>query len=501
MSNAYAKSFIKDNGIIIFGNVLNYMKSIILMPLLIKTVGVTIYGGFVLFVSLLGIVIGVSSLGAGFRAQRFLPSTVDRTARHALFFPQFYFQFASILCLSLILILLCIPIDKYIFKGAVSYHILVIPVYLVCIFLFAQSTNYFRYTSRILYMTVGGILFAFLDIAFILAYFYLVGYLSINILVLSQALSGLIIAAPCLWLIYKEIGIRPSFYKNIRDLISDIKIGFPLVVNYLIDFVLAGSDRYLIAFYMTVSAVGYYNPGYTLGSLILFIPKAMGGAMPQLLARAVDSNSDDEGKRMLNYAIKFFLLAAIPFIFGCIVLSRPILTLLANEEVARNAYLVTPVVALGALFYGLNQILSNVLFVRFKTDKLAKMNFFASFISVTLNFILIYFFRNIIVAAITSLVSFFMAFIYISGVVRRDGWHIDFQPVTIVKSISAAILMCLVLSGFSTLFDSISRIGFVLIAVMIGIAAYTCGLFILGTFSRKELQFVRSCFPGSGKAL
>jgi O-antigen/teichoic acid export membrane protein len=367
MSQSYSKSFIKDNSIVITGHILVYMKGIILMPIIIKTVGVTIYGGFVLLTSILGIVFGLSSFGAGFRANRFMPSAADITARRNLFYPQFFFQIISILLLSLLLILLDRQINIYIFKNEINYSVLVIPCYLILYVIYSQGSSYFRYTSRVHYMTAATLCFPYFHIGFILLFFYGYHFININVLVLSQTLSAFLIAAPCFWIIFREIGVKFSFY-NLEGLVSDIKLGFPLVLNFIVDFILAGSDRYFIAFYMTVSAVGCYNPGYVLGSLIVFIPKAMGTALPQLMSKAVDSKNEYEAQRMLNYALKIFLLLAIPFIFGSMVLGKPILTLLANSKVAENAYLVTPIVALGTLFYGLNIILSNVLFVRMKNE-------------------------------------------------------------------------------------------------------------------------------------
>ena len=333
MSQSYSRSFIKDNSIVIVGHMLVYMKGIILMPIIIKTMGVTIYGGFVLLLSVFGIVFGISSFGAGFRAKRFMPSAGNIRARRDLFYPQFYFQMFSIVFFSAILVLLDRQINTYIFKNEITYSVLILPLYLFCYALYSQASDYFRYTSRVNYMTVTGISFPYIHIGTILLFFYCYRYISINILVLSQTLSALLIAVPCFWIIFREIGVRFSFY-SIKSLISDIKIGFPLVLDFIVDFILAGSDRFFIAFYLTVSAVGYYNPGYVLGSLIIFIPKAMGTALPQLMSKAVDGDSEYEAQRMLNYALKIFLLLAIPFIFGSMVLGKPILTLLANSEVA-----------------------------------------------------------------------------------------------------------------------------------------------------------------------
>lgn len=489
MPQSYSRTFVKDNAVVIFGHMLVYMRGIILMPIIIKTVGVTIYGGFVLLSSVLGIVFGISSFGAGFKAKRFMPSAMDMTARQSLFYPQFLFGMFSILFFSVLLIILNGPINLYIFKNEIFYSVLIIPLYLFCYFLYSQSSDYFRYTSRINYMMAATLSFPYFHIGLILVFYYCYKYISINVLVLSQTLSAFLITIPCFWIIFKEIGAKLSFY-DVNGLVSDIKLGFPLVLGFIVDFILAGSDRYFIAFYMTVSAVGYYNPGYVLGSLIILIPKAMGNVLPQLLSKAVDRKNEDEAQKMLNYALKIFMLMAIPFIFGSMALAKPILTMLANREVAGNAYMVTPIVAIGTLFYGLNIILSNVLFVRMKTYAMFKMNLFASVFNLLANLIFLYFFRNISVAAITTFLSYFIAFLYINKIVRVD-WPIDFQPVVILKAIISASFMAILLFWVSFIERGSNSAAMLSIKLLSGIVVYIGSLFALKTFSRKEIGYLK----------
>lgn len=491
MSQAYYKSFIKDNFIVICGVALVYMKGIILMPLIIKSVGVTIYGGFVLLTSILGIAFGISSFGADFKAKRFMPSAKNMAERGSLFYPQFFFNMLCIFILSLLFVLLEKQLKTHLFKNEIIFSIWIVPLYLVLYLLYSQGSDYFRYTSRVHYMTLAGLCFPYLHIGFILFYIYRYGSISINMLVITMALSAILIAIPSFFVIFRETGAKISFY-NSKNLISDIKIGFPLILVNIVDFILAGSDRYLIAFYLTVSDVGYYTAGYVLGSLIVLIPKAMGTALPQLLSRAVDRGDESEAQRMLNYALKIFLLLAIPFIFGSMALSKPILTSLANQDVAQNSFLITPIVALGTLFYGLNLIISTVFFVRLKTHAIFKMNLFAALFNLLANFVLIYFFRNIIVAAITTFLSYFIAFLYVRKIVRKS-WPVDFQPVTIAKSVAASAFMYGLLFWVSSKAEEVNSVTIVVGGLVLGIVAYFGGLFVLRTFSKKELQFVKSC--------
>lgn len=493
MSQSYSRSFVKDNTIVIIGHALMSLSSIVLLPIIIKTVGVTVYGSYVLVVSILGFITGISSFGVGFKMSRFFPSAKDWMARRDLYYPQFFFRISSIFLLSLLLILLDGPIKLYIFKNEITYSAVILGFYLISYFFYSQGLDYLRFTSRITCMTLGAIFSPCLQVGFVLLFWYY-GLLSINALVLSSGLSSILIAIPCFWLIIREI--RTTFPSlKISNLISDIKLGFPLVLNYIVDFVLSGSDRFVIALFLSVTHVGYYNPAYALGSIIVFIPKAMGTAVPQLLSKAVDNNEEHKAKEMINYAIKVFLLIGIPFVFGSLVLGKSILTLLATSEVAEKAGLITPIVALGALFYGLNIILSNVLYVRQRTLAMFGMNIFASAFNLIANLIFIYLFKSIIVAAISTCLSYFIVFIYIYKTVNED-WSVNLDPVSMIKSVIASSAMFALLTWISSFFGNQNTIGMLLARLVLGIVVYFVVLLALRTFSTRELRFVKGVICG-----
>ena len=491
MPQSLSKKYVKDNATVIGGHVLVQLKGIILMPIIIKTVGVTVYGGFVLLSSLFGIIFGISSFGAGFRAKRFLPSTKDVQERRKLFYPQFLFQIVSILIISLILILLDRQIKLYLFKNEISYSIVIIPFYLLCYSLYFQGSDYFRYTSRVSYMTLANVCFPYIYIVILLLYYLIFRYININVLVLSQALSALLIVIPTFYMIFREIGTKLSFY-GLNQLISDVKLGFPLVLGFIVDFVLAAVDRYFIAFYLSVSAVGYYQPGYVLGSLIIFIPKAMYIVISVLMSKAVDDGNLQEAQQILNYSFKTFFLLAIPFAVGSVILGKPILFIIANSQIAENAWPVVPLVALGSLFCGLNFFCSSILFVQQKTSEMFKVNLAASLFNLVANSILLYFFRNIIVAAITTLLSYIIGFVYVYRIALRE-WKVNFCPMIIVKSAMASLLMVVILISVScTSHKMVPALAMLVVELFIGVLAYVAGLFLLQTFSKKELLFMKS---------
>ena len=324
------RSFVKDNTIITIGNIFLNLKSIILIPIIIKTVGIETYGGYTLLASLYGIAYGISSFGVGYKAQRHLPAAKTSQERRELFYPQFLFHLSSIIVMSIVIILSSRLINELLFDNSIAYSIFLIPALLMTKALYSQANLYYRFTSRISIMTVMSLMYGYLDIAVILFCFYYLKSISINILLFSQSFVGLGIGVVSFYFIIRDINIRFIFYK-LKELYLDIKIGFPLILNMIIDFILSGSDRYFIALYISVASVGYYSTGYMLGTLIILLPKAMGGALPQLLSRAIDLDDNRSVDLLLNYSVKIFIIIAIPYIAATTVISLPILSILANN--------------------------------------------------------------------------------------------------------------------------------------------------------------------------
>ena len=487
------KSFIKDNSIAVIGHVLIYIKGLLLIPLIIKTVGVTVYGGYALLVSLLGFSFGISSLGVGFRCKRFLPSAPDRQVRQALFYPQFFFQFSTILLISLLFILYGSTIKNLFFKNEVNFSSLLCAIYLFIYLVYSQTNDYYRYTHRIKYSTIQTVLYVYLHVAFIVLLYFFYHKISVNLLISSEIISLILVSVPLTLFILKDISF--SFHvAKLRQIIDDIKLGIPLVASYILDTIFIVSDRFIIAFFLSVTDVGYYTPAYALGALIALFPKAIGTVLPQLLSKSVDSGSEEEAQVMLGYAIKGFLLLAIPFAFGSAVLGKPLLALLGNESVAQNGFLITPIVASGTIFYGLYILFSNILFVQMKTTVMLRMNAIAAGLNLILNVLLLYIFRNILVNAIVAFISYFVIFILIYNVVKKD-WAVKFDFKIIAKYILAALIMGIILNWMSALLGANAcRIIYIFGEILLGIIIYFTVLIVLKTFTQKEINYFKIFF-------
>lgn len=487
------KSFLKGNFLVLVSHVLIYMQGIILLPLIIKTAGVTIYGGYILLISAIEFIYGISSFGVGYRYKRFFPSSKDVKSRCELFYPQFLFQITSIFVLSLVILLFEPFLNSWLLNNNIEFILYLAPLLILLNMSYSQALDYFRYSGKMNYYSLATVVTPYIGIGIIFLFFYSFHNLNVNLLISAIIISRFLIATPLFVILFHQIGFKIPNIK-ISQYKEDIKLGFPLVLGYITSVILSTSDRYVIALLLSVTEVGYYNPAYALGSLIIFFPMVSGVVLPPLLSKTVDNGREHEARIMVDYTVKGFLLLGIPFVAGSYVMGRALLTLLANAEVGTSVYLLVPVVAMGILFYGLNVILSNVLFVRMKTSAIFWVNILAAIVNLMLNVILIYVFRDIMIAALTTLLSYFIGFVFMYHIVTSD-WKLDFDLSAITKSIASSMLMVIPLLLINSYLVGIAnQMFYVVCEILLGIIVYCTALFAFMTFSHEELLFIKNTF-------
>jgi len=483
------KSFLKNNLVLLLGHLVLYAKGIILLPLLIKNVGINTYGTFILVTSFIGIVFGISSFGVGFQYQRFMPSAVGVEEKRNLFFPQFYFQGISVAILTVLVFYFGNTVNTLFIKTSTYYSWFLVGSILPATFLYSQATDYFRYTHRMGHFSLATAANPYLFILLTVLGVFLLPKIGMNYLLLAMSASIFAVAVPMLWKMLREIGIEKPRLR-LSEITSDMRLGLPILFSYIIDFVMAGSDRFVIDYYMSAKEVGYYNPAYTLGALVIMFPKIMGIALPPLLSKAVDEHEEGSAEKLLNKAIKFYLMLAIPFIAGCFVLGHYLLMLLANKEVADASYGITPIIAVGILFFGLNIILSfGVAFVKMKTKLIFYSNVIAGLLGISLNLIFMHFYRDILIAAVVSLVSFSISFLFLNyncGKLMK----IVYDKVFLLKVSLSSVVMGLCLHHAMRIVEKPSVVFLLLIPT--AIILYVAVLFLLRSFDEDEISFLKS---------
>jgi O-antigen/teichoic acid export membrane protein len=425
----------------VFGaHLLVLIQGLILTPIVLKVAGPEVYGAYLLALSYLGIMFGVSSLGVGATSRRKLPGFDAADDRARLFFPPFTFHLAVVFGVS-ILSMLAYEVGHA--SGILhlsGFSSWMIPAYLVAYVLYSQTTDYFRFTHRLGIFNTATVAQPYLFIGIVLTIYFLTEALNPGTLIFSATIAFLMVAAPQLFLLHKDIGLgfRLSRWQELR---AEIRIGFPLILSYVVDVILAGGDRYIIAAILSVRDVGFYVPAYTIGSLALVLPKMFGVVLLPLLSQRVDAGDIAGARRLIEGATRVFLLVSIPFVVGAFLLGESVLRIYATDEIAREAWPVIPLVAFGMVFYGLVLLNINLLFIRLRTGVMFRINAGLAVLNIVLNAVLLKLFAHVAVAAIATLVSYFISYVWLMRNLRDDELTVPIDLVWLAKLVVAAFAM------------------------------------------------------------
>lgn len=486
--------------ITMIGQLVLYGQGLIVMPIIIKLSGAATYGAYVLIGSMLATVYGLSSLGAGYNFRRKLASTHDASARRALFEPQFTFQFVNLAWISALIILGGSALQRALFGPEIQVAAWILPLWLAAYFIYSQAADYFRYSMRFVHFNLIGLYPAL----FVVAVSLLAAAtktISLNALILLQAIIYAAVTAPLAFILLREIGgLRPRL--PVQRILSDVKVGYPLTLEFLVDLLFAYGDRYLILAFLAVSDVGYYQPAYQLGALVIFFPKIAGVVLPAALSRLVDSGSESDARQISSRFLRLYLMIAIPFTVGAFMVGPSFVALLTSPDVAYPSRWVCGLIAAATIFNGISLIGFQVAFVLGRNKTLLLANICAVALNLVMNAILLAMYRNITVPAIVSLVSYLASFLYLSWFLR-DRWplSVDKQSLFHFALSGACLAAMLYFVGYAPgAIVSVSA-GQLVLHIMLGIAIYFGALLLVGALGRREADEIKALFQRQPKPM
>lgn len=475
------KLFLQRIGLVGIVNILIAINSIILLPILTKNFSISDYGIWVQITVTIGLIPNIVTLG--------LPLSMIRFLSHLNNKEKIMDGFYSILIIVIVTSAIT-SVIFWIFSGIISSALFegnIFASHILSIILFISSLNlilinYFRSFQQIKVYS----LFLFLQTY---ANTILVAYLTLSGYGLSGALIGTLLANIILFIlmimkIIISIGFNVPNFKNMREYLN---FGLPTIPSNLSYWITDSSDRYLIAILLGATFVGYYSPGYVLGTFILMFMTPFTFLLPSVLTPYYEKREIDKIEFYLRNSLKFFLLISIPSVIGISLLSKSLLLILTTPEIALNSYYITPLIAIGALLIGYYGIISSIILLIKKTQFMGKIWLVAAFLNLFLNFIIIPY-LGIIGAAIATLVSYIFIFAITMNYTRKFI-KIDFNIHFVLKSIFSSCLM-----GIFIIIMHPKSIIEIFITIIISSLIYFIVLYILKGVTKKELIFIKKMF-------
>lgn len=476
------KTFAQRVGLVGITNLILALSTIILLPILTKNLSIEEYGIWAQLMVTVGIVPLIVLFGLPYTMTRFLPALEKREEIQEIFYSiLLVVTFAS--AMSSILV--------YVFSNMIANNLFdsnVMVIKMLCFVVFIECLNsfffgYFRATQQIKKYSILLLIQTMLNV--ILVSFFVITGKGIFGAVLGFMLKGIIIFVITSIITILEVGYKTPKFLNLKKYLS---FGVPTIPGNLSSWIVDSSDRYVIGILLGISFVGFYSPGYTLGNTINMFYAPLVFILPSTLSKYYDNGNFEEVRTILNYAMKYFTLIAVPSIFGLSLLSKTLLIILTTPEIAAQGYLITPFTALSSFFFGMYGIISNVYVLEKKTKMIGKIWLLSAILNLVLNFVFVPSI-GILGAAITTLIAFAFSFI-VTWQYCSKFLKIDIQVEFIMKTIFASFLMSLIIlkmepEGF---YSTLSTIGICAIF-------YAIIILLLKGFEKRELDFFKSIIP------
>lgn len=475
--NEYVQ-FIKRIGIVGISNILISLSGLIFIPIITKNFSTANYGVWAQVNTVIALVPNIVNLGLPYTMVRFLAAEKDKTKIKESFYSMMLLVFVSTIIMILVFVIFANPIAGALFDGSMQIMWIVTVIsFLACINLMLLS--YFRTFQRIAHYSTFLVLQTYIGVG--VSIILTLMHKPIESVVLGFLAGYLVVFVVMAVLIVNELGFTTKF-KNLKE---ELKFAIPTVPNNVSSWVVDSSDKFVIGVFLGSAAVGCYSPGYALGSILLMFLTPFAVLLPAVLPEYFEAGDMDKVDTFLSYSMKYYLLITIPAAVGMSLLSKPLLFILTTDIIASQGYMITPLVALGAIFMGIYGIVNNIIILEKKTSILGYIWISVAVLNIILNILAVPYI-GIYGAGLATLICYFFAFA-VTLIYSKKYARLPFDFKSIVKILIASVVM-----GIFVFVANPTGILNILIVIAVAVIIYFVVLFLLKGIDKKEINLIKS---------
>jgi O-antigen/teichoic acid export membrane protein len=267
----------------------------------------------------------------------------------------------------------------------------------------------------------------------------------------------------------KEIGRKALTY------------GIPLIFAAIGIYILNLSDRFMIAYYLHLKAVGIYDFGYRIaGTIQMFLIMPFNQA---LLPSTYKEYKKPGDKR---YYSKLMTYMCFVIIWGSVALSmfgNLLVKLLGNNNF-NGAEVFVPIIVLAYIFSSMRNVASTGMLLSGKTSYIGIITVLAGFLNVGLNIILLPRF-GVIAAAYTTLIAF-IVFYFVTKKISDRYYKIVYENDKILMLMITGIILYL-LSSFLPVNGIFLSAGLRIVLIL----CFPFIMYLLNFYEKVELQTIK----------
>lgn len=158
-----------------------------------------------------------------------------------------------------------------------------------------------------------------------------------------------------------------------EELAKLFRLGGWMTVSNVVSPMMTSLDSFLIGALISVSQIQYYSVPAEAVNKGLVLPASVAAVLFPVFSALLASDRR-RAERIYTRSIGYLSLFLAPFVVGCILLAKPVLTFWLGEEFARQSYMVAQVIAIGVFMNGIASVPFALLQASGRPDITAKLH-------------------------------------------------------------------------------------------------------------------------------
>lgn len=337
-----AENRLAKNTLIYFiGNFGSKILQFLILPLLTSVLLTEEYGYYDLVITTINLTLPLVTLQLVEAIFRFMFDEDDKNKKTIVSTVTIYLIFGSVL-LAVVIFLL-----GY-FTSAIQYPFLIYLNFLSCI-AFTYLQKLARSLQKSVCVAVSGVINTCVMLG-VQAVTLLLFNMRVDGLLISNMIAHFVAAGYLQRKVHIEKWFSISDFKN-KTLKEMLKYSLPLVPNSICWWIVAACDKYIITFFISVSANGIYSVASKFSQMLTMITNVFQMAWQE--SSIIESSNED---RIKFYSSTFNMY--IRFLMGGFIFVLPIIRLIMPYFVAESyqiGYLYSPILLIGAVFAAFSQ--------------------------------------------------------------------------------------------------------------------------------------------------
>lgn len=462
--------------------VLGKLRGFVIIPMMLRAFGAAEYGAWVQLIVSIGLVCGFSQANLHLALVRYLPGAPD-DERPVIFWTGFWWVALGSLTAGAALVTAAPHLSAALDVPAHSIRLLAGLVMVRG--LLQYVTTYWRAHDRPrLYSTLESI--PLVSELFVVIIAVSVGGSSSRMLLWMTGVEGVALAF-CLVSIARSIRVRAPAWRAARRMLV---YALPLIPMNVSTFVMAWGDRYAIGTMLGAEEVGIYSAAYAVCSIPLFFVRPLSVQLLPRAAKLWDGGDRPAAGRLVKRSVKIYLLLSIPSTAGLTVLGPAVLTRLGGAPNPAWTHPLMLSIGVGTALFGLIWLGLQVLHLEEKTSAGVSLYLAGATVNLALNLLLL---RHIglLAAGIATAVAYGAVCVPIQIRAKQVmGGILEAGVILRIVLGSAAMAGVLVAINPRSTAEIVS-------SVLVGALVFGLASYLLGVFTREEIDLLKSIYQSA----